>query len=1596
MNPSPAELISRKLPARNSGWRCFVGCAVASWFLSSALGAEVDLTPISTADGLYTQVTVAGQPVWQNTGTARYLYGRRPNSFAFTVGQTLYVRVTYFDDAGGTVDLQFDAQTSSTKSSTLTTRTSRVNTGRFVDGFFELPDVLFNKRQTGSSDFRIICGTTTGAKVPVSRITLSDTPFANADFQLAISRSWQTRYTGPAKDYVDATTLKGKVMTGYQGWFGTPNDIADLGGWKHWSRASALIPENFTMDAWPDLTEYDPASLIRAADVVTGSGSPAYLFSSRSYSAVQKHFRWMRKHNMDGAFVQRFNPKAGAEAEWVLRNVSQAAAEEGLIWAVEYDVSGMADATVAAKLQADWEWLTTQFDLLNDPRYVREGGKPVVFIWGFPFDSRGFTTTSANTAVDYFKAQGAYVIGGIPNSWNSLSAAWKTHIEKYDGVLVWQNGSTPDAAFFRGRGQDFYPHIWPGFSWANLQQQPATPPIEYTDRAGGQFYWDKGRDWINASAAADRLFIGMFDEYDEGTNVMPMTDDPPDPSATYGRFIDNQGKPSDWWMMLTDELKRMMFGQRTNTGTLPTVASLSNRSNIGAEASVDLGTTDIVASLSRVAQADGNTTVETVGTKVCRGNTTPATDRYMYFNVNNTFAYQLVNGDVTIEVEYYDNTDSTVLGLQYDSASANYTTHPQSITTTGSNTWRTVRFEIADAYFGGRQNGSSDFRLTFGGKKLNVNRVWVRLPEGKSYPFTWTNAAVGPALNWSQNVNWLGGIVGQSDPTSTIRLFPGQTMPGGTIPISNNLTGQQFGSLQLGGTASSSADTTVTLGGNAFSLGGTAPTLTLDATKTAFDLIYDISAPITLLGTTQVSGNGNANLRLSGIISGSGGLTKSNTGTLTLTGANGYSGDTTITAGILKVGAGATGKLGTGNVINNAALEFNTSDSNTYPNIFSGTGTLTHNGSGTTTLTGIPSFSGITTLNAGTLKFVDAAVTTNRSYAAIAAGAALEFNAATGDQNAGSLALSGQGTFRKTGNFTSLVDSATSTVAMGSGALVHITQGIFDFGAGTPGNWSANLSDLQVDTGDTFDGSATGVVIDALNGAGTVKIAGNATDGFGLKLGVDGGSGTFSGVISNSTPDGNQFSLVKTGAGTQLLSGVSTYSGQTTISEGILEIGGSGRLGNGTYAGAITIASGAVLRHKSTTTQTLSGVISGAGSLVKDTGGQLTISGANSLFSGGSTIKNGTLRSATTTTTLGTGTVSMGGGGSSGATFITGQSNANAFTINAPDSGTVVIGADGSGSGFTLNGPVTLNGNLTFQTFNNAISGTTKAVAIIAGGLTGTGNLLLNNLGLAANTIELKTVAINHVGTITLQGTATGNTTLNAALGPNISGVTQNSATSMLILNGTNTYAGNTTVNVGTLRITKTNPGNDGSTVTLAATGATLDLTYTGTDKVNRLVIGTTQMADGTYGKSGSTAPVISISQITGNGTLTVGPTLFSSWITGTFANGQVPTNQRGLSDDSDNDGIRNLMEYAIAGQDPTVSNPTVGSLTANTLSFAKRQGTSGLTYAIQKSTDLGIADSWAELPAGASYINNPTTISYTVTPGIPAKNFLRLQVLSN
>jgi autotransporter-associated beta strand protein len=249
---------------------------------------------------------------------------------------------------------------------------------------------------------------------------------------------------------------------------------------------------------------------------------------------------------------------------------------------------------------------------------------------------------------------------------------------------------------------------------------------------------------------------------------------------------------------------------------------------------------------------------------------------------------------------------------------------------------------------------------------------------------------------------------------------------------------------------------------------------------------------------------------------------------------------------------------------------------------------------------------------------------------------------------------------------------------------------------------------------------------------------------------------------------------------------------------------------------------------------TLSGILSDDtsvnGRLTKTGAGTLTLTGSNT-FSGGLNIKNGTVDARLSDGVLGSGTITMGGVGSTGATLAIGRTFANNFTINAPDNGTVLIAANGDGSKYTLTGGINLNGNLTLQSFDTPTSSSGTASGTIKGGITGTGNLVLNNLGRPVNTLTLDTGAINHAGSITnvSSGTApSGDTTISAPIGSNVTGITQSSTTSRLVLSGSNTFTGATTINAGTLALGASDVLPNATTVSIGT--ATLNVaTFTDT-----------------------------------------------------------------------------------------------------------------------------------------------------------------------
>jgi hypothetical protein len=144
---------------------------------------------------------------------------------------------------------------------------------------------------------------------------------------------------------VDVSTLTGKVMCGYQGWFNCEGDGAGR-GWVHWNKGKGpLAPGNAKNDLWPDVSELGPEERFATGFRHT-NGRPAEVFSSFKQATVRRHFQWMADYGIDGAFVQRFtvslrDPNVLRHYNTVLAHCRRGAEEHGRAFAVMYDLTGM-------------------------------------------------------------------------------------------------------------------------------------------------------------------------------------------------------------------------------------------------------------------------------------------------------------------------------------------------------------------------------------------------------------------------------------------------------------------------------------------------------------------------------------------------------------------------------------------------------------------------------------------------------------------------------------------------------------------------------------------------------------------------------------------------------------------------------------------------------------------------------------------------------------------------------------------------------------------------------------------------------------------------------------------------------------------------------------------------------------------------------------------------------------------------------------------------------------------------------------------------------------------------------------------------------
>lgn len=313
--------------------------------------------------------------------------------------------------------------------------------------------------------------------------------------------------------------------------------------WQHWSNNRADVPGVGTVhfDAFPALDEYDPAALA-PVNLTFLNGSAVRLYSPQFPSVQNLHFRWMADYNIDGAFAQRFvadlgDPVVRGSRDRVALNVAAAAEAHGRVFLVEYDVSGVADAAIVPALTADWAHLTRDLQLTASAAYLRHRGAPAVAVWGLGFNDAGHPATpaTARAVQALFAAAGVTLIGGVPTGWRTRTGdaqpdpAWDAVYAAFAVVHPWLVGRfpddagadrelvkfiVPDAALCRGRGQDYLPVVWPGFSWSNM----GNGPLNQIPRRGGAFLQHQLFNVINnTNGSVNMVFGAMFDEWDEGT-----------------------------------------------------------------------------------------------------------------------------------------------------------------------------------------------------------------------------------------------------------------------------------------------------------------------------------------------------------------------------------------------------------------------------------------------------------------------------------------------------------------------------------------------------------------------------------------------------------------------------------------------------------------------------------------------------------------------------------------------------------------------------------------------------------------------------------------------------------------------------------------------------------------------------------------------------------------------------------------------------------------------------------------------------------------------------------------------------------------------
>lgn len=619
------------------------------------------------------------------------------------------------------------------------------------------------------------------------------------------------------------------------------------------------------------------------------------------------------------------------------------------------------------------------------------------------------------------------------------------------------------------------------------------------------------------------------------------------------------------------------------------------------------------------------------------------------------------------------------------------------------------------------------------------------------------------------NISLAGGSSVSFIQDTDVSLYNSITGAGSVIQAGTGVLFLSAGNSYTGATTVSVGE----LRANAFGAFGNGSAVTVAAG--ALLNLYGFSQAIgSLAGAGNVSveaanlatGSNNTDTAFTGIISGSGSLTKTGSGRLTLSGANTYAGGTTVNAGVISVGSNTALGTGAASVASGAAVEIQggvtLSNNFTINGNGAGNGALHHVGGADSTIFGTVTLGSNAQIASDAFQlFLNGVVGNNTTLTVDGAGIIT-----TGDLTLGTGGVVKNGT----GDF------GVAGTARYTGATTINAGNYFTYGSGIP-----DAGEVVVASGAWFV-VVESETIGSLQGAGNVDFQSNRT----LTTGGNNASTLLSGSIH-----GNGARLVKTGTGTFTLSGASTYDGGTTISTGAINMQNNAALGTG----AVSVASGAALEMQGAGLRvanalTLNGDgIANGGALRNVSGGNfydgtITLGSASRINSDmGSTLTVNAITGLDTTLTLGgvgtvvTGAITTGTGGlikdGAGTARLTGT---NTYTgTTTVEAGLLILQ---NGSAIADTGGVVINE----RGFLSLLSSETIGSLAGAGGVEMAGGRALTTggdnssttfsgriteLGGSASLAKIGTGTLTLAGTSTYTGTATlGGALVNANFAP--------------------------------------------------------------------------------------------------------------------------------------------------------------------------------------------------------------------------------------